>query len=54
MEKYRHLEELREALGSYFRAKNSGENASPFEEDVIKYAKEYARVCKEEIAGGKL
>ena len=43
-----------EALGSYFRAKNSGENASPFEEDVIKYAKEYARVCKEEDRWGKI
>lgn len=43
-----------EALGNYFRTKSKGENLNPFEESVLKYAREYAAVCKEEDRWGKI
>ncbi len=43
-----------EALGNYFRTKSKGENLNPFEGSVLKYAREYAAVCKEKDRWGKI
>lgn len=43
-----------EALGNYFSTKNQGENRNLFEKSVLKYAREYAMMCKEEDRWGKI
>lgn len=43
-----------EALGNYFRAKSKGETLNSFEESVLRYAREYAMVCKEKERWGKI